>query len=212
MNLVSSLKEMSRRWQGKYAQDSQKLRKLNTEESDLAAKYAGDLLKMHEDAQQEANFCSRVLGYKSGSINTIASTQLPRSECTQAASGLSQGRASLAQLQTTSPTAMTSQIPTSISTRHELPLSNILQPSPQTHITTPSPTTGRPMLRPPSMSHTFNNLPFEHFPQNDELTAISHTLLGNEFMELDRIITLDGTDFSLDIGTWPTYLGPQVFD
>lgn len=29
----------------------------------------------------------------------------------------------------------------------------------------------------------------------DELTAMSHMLLGQQFLEMDRVITLNGTDF-----------------
>ena len=37
--------------------------------------------------------------------------------------------------------------------------------------------------------------------QDDELTAMSHMLLGNQFLEMDRVITLDGTEFfSYDSG------------
>jgi hypothetical protein len=36
----------------------------------------------------------------------------------------------------------------------------------------------------------------------DELTAMSDGLLGQSFSELDRVITLDGTDFNYDISRW----------
>lgn len=36
----------------------------------------------------------------------------------------------------------------------------------------------------------------------DELTAMSDGLLGQSFSELDRVITLDGTDFNYDISHW----------
>lgn len=34
----------------------------------------------------------------------------------------------------------------------------------------------------------------------DELTAMSQTLLGNQFTEMDRVFTLNGTDFTY--GLW----------
>ena len=36
----------------------------------------------------------------------------------------------------------------------------------------------------------------------DELTAMSHTLLGQQFTEMDRVFTLNGTDFAFDVGAW----------
>ena len=36
----------------------------------------------------------------------------------------------------------------------------------------------------------------------DELTAMSDGLLDQSFLELDRVITLDGTDFNFDISYW----------
>jgi hypothetical protein len=36
----------------------------------------------------------------------------------------------------------------------------------------------------------------------DELTAMSDGLLEQSFSELDRVITLDGTDFNFDMSYW----------
>ena len=38
--------------------------------------------------------------------------------------------------------------------------------------------------------------------KEDELTAMSDGLLDQSFLELDRVITLDGTDFNFDISYW----------
>ena len=208
---------MSRRWRGKYEGESEASQEANEEDLDLAAKYARDLLKMNEDAQHEVDFSSKVLGYKMGSNEAKGVSQLPRSEPSPriALTPQAHRRPSIASSQTKSPIMTARHVPANIHTSHELPRNSLSQFSPRAHITTPSPTyvSGRPAYRHPSISHTFNNIPFEHFPQNDELTAISHTLLGNEFMELDRIITLDGTDFSMGMGNgWPTYSGPQAYE
>lgn len=40
---------------------------------------------------------------------------------------------------------------------------------------------------------------------NDGLAQMSHILLGQQFSDMDRIITLDGTDFALDMGSWDGY-------
>ena len=34
----------------------------------------------------------------------------------------------------------------------------------------------------------------------DELAAVSNTLLGQQFAEMDRVFTLDGTDFTYGMG------------
>jgi hypothetical protein len=36
----------------------------------------------------------------------------------------------------------------------------------------------------------------------DELTAMSNILLGQQFLEMDRVITFDGTNFNYDMGRW----------
>jgi hypothetical protein len=36
----------------------------------------------------------------------------------------------------------------------------------------------------------------------DQLTAMSQILLGQQFLELDRVITLEGTDFNFDMNNW----------
>lgn len=37
---------------------------------------------------------------------------------------------------------------------------------------------------------------------DDELSAMSHILLGQQFMDMDRVITLDGTNFAIDLNNW----------
>jgi len=202
---------MSRRWRGESKNESREQEVMEGEDLDLAAKYARDLLKMHEDAQQDPEFCSRVLGYRLGSNEAKGVSQLPRSE-SRSSTGTPRER-----LPSTSTPTISHHIPSQIRTDLEMSRrSSLSQFSPRTHVSMPSPTftSGRSLYRQPSISHGYNNMPFERFPQNDELTAISHTLLGNEFMELDRIITLDGTDFSINMGNgWPDYSGGgQVYE
>ena len=36
----------------------------------------------------------------------------------------------------------------------------------------------------------------------DELSVMSQLLLGQQFLDLDRVITLEGTDFDFNVGTW----------
>jgi hypothetical protein len=42
----------------------------------------------------------------------------------------------------------------------------------------------------------------EHNSVEDELTAMSHVLLGQQFLEMDRVITFHETNFALDYGAW----------
>lgn len=204
---------MSHRWRGKPDGETLAAQEMEVEEHDLATKYVNDLIKMHEEAEQKPDFCSRVLGYELGAIESRGVSQLPRPESRQVSEA--RRRSSITRSQITSQTATAGHIPLNTRTSNEIPKHSMSQFSPGAHVTTPSPTltSGRPMYRHPSMPHAFNSNLYDHFPQNDELTAISHTLLGNEFMELDRIITLDGTSFSLDIESgWPAYAGGQVYE
>jgi hypothetical protein len=36
----------------------------------------------------------------------------------------------------------------------------------------------------------------------DELTVMSNVLLGQQFLEMDRVITFDGTNFAIDMNNW----------
>jgi hypothetical protein len=36
----------------------------------------------------------------------------------------------------------------------------------------------------------------------DELSVMSQLLLGQQFLELDRVITLEGTDFDFNVNNW----------
>ena len=70
-------------------------------------------------------------------------------------------------------------------------------PSPPTMNSTMSPSGDGGGMMPIPHSHAHGN---EH--SIDELTAMSNSLLGQQFLEMDRVITLDETDFALDIGMW----------
>jgi len=36
----------------------------------------------------------------------------------------------------------------------------------------------------------------------DELSVMSQLLLGQQFLEMDRVITLEGTDFDFNVNSW----------
>lgn len=46
------------------------------------------------------------------------------------------------------------------------------------------------------------NMNFPGEIMDDELTAMSHILLGQQFLEMDRVITLDGADFDIEMSAW----------
>jgi hypothetical protein len=55
----------------------------------------------------------------------------------------------------------------------------------------------------PSMENTgLMNMNHGSETIEDELSAMSHSLLGQQFLELDRVITLEGTDFDFDMSNW----------
>lgn len=43
---------------------------------------------------------------------------------------------------------------------------------------------------------------------DDELTLMSNVLLGHQFSQMDRVITLDGTDFTWDMGVLAPWYDP----
>lgn len=40
----------------------------------------------------------------------------------------------------------------------------------------------------------------------DELAEMSQVLLDNQFAEMDRVFTLDGTDFAIDMDGWEMFM------
>ncbi|KAH9210023.1 fungal-specific transcription factor domain-containing protein [Leptodontidium sp. 2 PMI_412] len=48
------------------------------------------------------------------------------------------------------------------------------------------------------------NIDYDSVSVDDELTAMSNTLLGQQFLEMDRVITYDGTNFAIDLDGWPS--------
>lgn len=57
----------------------------------------------------------------------------------------------------------------------------------------------------PSLPNTVTNENAMEQHAEDELTVMSNVLLGSQFSELDRVITLDGTDFTMDMNYWGNF-------
>lgn len=65
---------------------------------------------------------------------------------------------------------------------------------------------GGPSQTIPGFSHfeaaAQKRVDFDRDSVDDELTAMSNTLLGQQFLEMDRVITFDGTNFAMDMNEW----------
>jgi hypothetical protein len=208
---------MSTRWQGKRSSEPDQSTSLDTdnEATDLAAKYARDLIEMHAGAQEDPEFCDRALGYKK-EPKAISEAHL--------LSNFENGGAQQAlhhsvpgdEGQSLSPKAKGRRVPRpNLNSSNDSSAQQPVYFSSPNHVNTPksafagaqfpSPVYGR------SASLGFG-MPYDAFPSNDdELTAISHTLLANDFMEMDRVITFDGTDFSMSLAGWPDLSNSQQF-
>jgi hypothetical protein len=192
---------------------------------DLAANYARDLIAMHSCAEGDDNFCARILGYqKEDKQSSHGLCQLPTSGYRDFETETRTSQAPDAQLpkryegENVSPLTSTHRLPPNLRLSNDSSVQQLQYFSPTNHVSTPNGTFQGSQLPNPSMyrrsnSQSFNNMAFESFaPNDDELTAISHTLLGNDFMEMDRVITFDGTDFSMNLGGWGSLSGSQQFN
>lgn len=66
---------------------------------------------------------------------------------------------------------------------------------------TPPPGSNDVILTPTYQPQQSHHMPYPHPPStnsDDELSLISHTLLGQQFLEMDRVISFDDTTFVLD--------------
>jgi hypothetical protein len=59
----------------------------------------------------------------------------------------------------------------------------------------------------PSLSTGISNTEGSGQTPEDELTLMSNVLLDQQFSDLDRVITLDGTDFAFDMSYWGSMNG-----
>jgi hypothetical protein len=59
----------------------------------------------------------------------------------------------------------------------------------------------------PSLSTGISSTEGSGQTPEDELTLMSNVLLDQQFSDLDRVITLDGTDFAFDMSYWGSMNG-----
>ncbi|MAD87696.1 MAG: hypothetical protein CL912_32450 [Deltaproteobacteria bacterium] len=216
---------MSRRWQG-YQQLGQQ--SSTTERgSDIAAQYAMQLENFHTSFLNNPQFCMNVLGYSqdSGSNvdsllpftlsafptspNTIQSpSQHQRAASYQKANPRAQANGSAAQanishqtvgindarypIETSSPQNAVKTSRGSMVTLGNHEWQNFHNPQ----------TMGLSSGMQASQNNMPPNIDYDSVSVDDELTAMSNALLGQQFLEMDRVITYDGTNFAIDLDGW----------
>lgn len=180
--LVDALDEMARRWIGPVLKD-----KATT---CLASLYASQLRTMHTICQADPDYKIDVLGYSNDLVHysTPFSTSLHK-----------RGAAS-SQNPPTHPQQTTSHM-------SEGP-SHLGIFSPGTQLNSPGSSESNHIIR-SSPQQTLNTRN-DSQSQLDGLTAISHTLMNNDFLSMDRIISLDDMIFAAPTGTPPPWMTADI--
>ena len=225
-SLVDCLHEMSRRWQG-YQQPEQQSAS-NETGSDIAAQYAMQLESFHTSFLNNPQFCINVLGYSQESGSNVDSllpftlTAFPTSPNTVQSPFQHQRIANFhnaksraqANGSTTQATNIAHQPAVMNDARYPIEAS-----SPQNAVRTPrgsivnlgnhewqnfhnSQMMGGPSGLQASQNNIAPNIDYDSVSVDDELTAMSNALLGQQFLEMDRVITYDGTNFAIDLDGW----------
>lgn len=225
--LLECLYEMSRRWQGQEPLDQQN--SSNEKGPSIAAQYAMELESFHASFVNQPQFCMNVLGYSQDSAGRTVDSLLPSifspyptsPDTVQSPSQRhhvanfynnpmpgTNGSASHPNI-THQPARMGGQ-------RYPIETS-----SPQHTTRTPRTSisnlgnhewqtlhNSQPVGMPSNMQVPHNtmqpNIDYDSVSVDDELTAMSNTLLGQQFLEMDRVITYDGTNFAIDLDGWPS--------
>jgi hypothetical protein len=204
---------MSRRWQGfQHFTDSSKSDQVGT---DLANQYANRLESFHATFQNRPGFCLEVLGYSKhisdpsvdGLLPSISNHSLGlRSPVQHSFSPrvqeLMQDKRNWRQYPASSRRKSTASVPQAESIS---PSASNVSFNPSMH--------GPGSWQNPQMSYanhqnTSNVRAFAESVGEDELTAMSDMLLGQQFLEMDRVITFDSANFALDMSGWQN--GHQV--
>lgn len=208
---------MSRRWQGVNAfSGSDAELNQNTDELDVAAKYALQLQKLHAKCVEEPDFAIEILCYSGalpgmGPENIHNSITLPRrtinaqsaryknsmADIHSPPQGLTRRRQSTAApLRRDSENYRAQQSPASSNS----PGARTIYGSHNTdrlNATSPSTTLANHML-----NSSMTGMPYTNENIEDELAMMSNDLLGQQFQQMDRVITYDGTDFAFDLSNW----------
>jgi len=219
---------MSRRWQGHEPADRHT--SPNQKGSNIAAQYAMQLESFHISFTNQPQFCMNVLGYSQDSAGRTVDSLLPSmfsvsptSPNPIQSSPRHQHTASFynnnlrPSINRSTNHSNATQLPTGISD----PSYPIETSSPQNVVRTPQGTVAnlgnhewQNFQNSQRMGITSNiHLPHNNTQQNidydsvsvdDELTAMSDALLGQQFLEMDRVITYQGTNFAIGLDGWPS--------
>lgn len=218
-SIIESLKEMSRRWHGYFLDDNDQL---DREDLDAAAKYAMKLEELHTRCSTDKNYRMDIFAYSDETPKSTGSSGSPPTVSRYDASPSSQS--SHVRTQSFQHSADASGASARPGFNHGRPLYPIpsqtspagsfnpaqggrLPPVDMHNMTSPRSVRMNPVeggsnnpggIPNPALMNV--NYPGEIM--DDELTAMSHILLGQQFLEMDRVITLDGTDFDIDMNSW----------
>jgi hypothetical protein len=220
-SIIESLKEMSKRWQGYLLEENEQLHRADL---DAAAKYALKLEELHTRCSTDKNYRMDIFGYSEETPKSTASDGSPATVARYEASPSSQSSHGRTQTYQPIDAAGSSAMQSFNHGRSLYPIQSQSSPGPF-----PSPQAGRlPALDMHNITspvsamrmnpieggtHAGNtpggmgnqgliNMNYPGEIMDDELTAMSHILLGQQFLEMDRVITLDGTDFTIDMRDW----------
>jgi hypothetical protein len=191
----------------------------------MAANYSLQLQELHAKCMSDESFGRDMLGYSESIPNTNVGGLLPPLRIPTSRNG-SQARQSQRNIRESPPNGNPrhetdlSQYPSERDASTNMNLNRFLG-HPQENI--PAPVSGTAssdppfsydsldsgMARMPSPSRNMATNPFPGMPSNDMwnsslivenaedgLTAMSNMLLSQQFLEMDRVITFDGTDFN----------------
>lgn len=202
LSLVESLKEMSRRWQGT-SEPSTALHGGRPQHGlDLAGQYAAQLENFHTIFLRHPGHCMNVLGYVRdpfiGSIDCLLPFINSRNNHVKQAYGTNQFSGTRGSENESRFEATESSFPRTARISESMNAAAChasAQPLPETG------SVGPPRRHPADVTHL--SAEFDSSSVEDELTAMSNVLLGQQFLEMDRVITLNDTNFAIDLDGWP---------
>jgi hypothetical protein len=223
---------MSERWQGSTGDEYQQQPvDLSGHELDMAARYASQLRELHEKCQDDSKFYMKILGYSDITVtqgkyilnptSSSSSPSLPRTglapippspskQSTRPSStntyGYTENSTFYQQRMLGSPnepSTYNSGLSDSMSaaTNHSR-----LYRAQQLNTHSPFANISTPYIGSNGHEHVVSGdlraVNGDDEIVQDELSVMSQVLLGQPFLELDRVITLEGTDFDFEANNW----------
>ncbi|KAH6675845.1 fungal-specific transcription factor domain-containing protein [Halenospora varia] len=219
--LVESLREMSTRWRG-YA--TRGTLEQHTPSLDLAGQYAIQLEYFHELFYKDSQQCMNVLGYSATPATANQDSLLPLLSMSPPPHKVDDPPSSAPHQ--ANPSIFQSQSPQgklaeSLSCSGVGNLLHASGPREKPKISS-NLGNGEGLVCNTWIPHTWHDeqssggiskvpdygtrlqkpMDYDRESVDDDLTAMSSALLGQQFLEMDRVITFDGTNFSMDINGW----------